>query len=99
MDATHPGQSAAAKGIRYGSSPRAALALASGARARALIHERTHASFEDVKAIAPAVLRHRIVLDYNARIEGRGTGDVIRDLLDEVPFQANATPRVLSAKS
>ena len=99
VDATHPGQSAAAKGIRYGSSPRAALALASGARARALIHERTHASFEDVKAIAPAVLRHRIVLDYNARIEGRGTGDVIRDLLDEVPFQANATPRVLSAKS
>ncbi len=99
VDSTHPGQSAAAKGIRYGSSPRAALALASGARARALIHERTHASFEDVKAIAPAVLRHRIVLDYNARIEGRGTGDVIRDLLDEVPFQANATPRVLSAKS
>lgn len=99
VDATHPGQSAAAKGIRYGSSPRAALALASGAKARALMQERTNASFEDVKAIAPAVLRHRIVLDYNARVEGRTTGDIIRDLLDEVPFQSAATPKVLVAKS
>jgi MoxR-like ATPase len=97
VDATHPGQSAASKGIRYGASPRAALALASGAKARALMQERTNASFEDVKAIAPAVLRHRIVLDYNARVEGRTTGDIIRDLLDEVPFQSTATPKVLVA--
>ncbi|MEI6178667.1 MAG: AAA family ATPase, partial [Verrucomicrobiota bacterium] len=99
VDATHPGQSAAAKGIRYGASPRAALALASGAKARALMHERTNTSFEDVKSIASAVLRHRIVLDYNARVEGRTTGDIIRDLLEEVPFQGGATPKVLSAKS
>jgi MoxR-like ATPase len=97
VDATHPGQSAATKGIRYGSSPRAALALASGSKARALMQERTHASFEDVKAIAPSVLRHRIVLDYNARVEGRTTGDIIRDLLEEVPFQGNATPKVLNS--
>ena len=99
VDATHPGQSAAAKGIRYGASPRAALALASGSKARALMQGRTNTSFEDVKAIAPAVLRHRIVLDYNARVEGRTTEDIIRDLLAEVPFQANATPKVLTAKS
>jgi MoxR-like ATPase len=99
VDATHPGQSTAAKGIRYGSSPRAALALASGAKARALMHGRTNASFEDVKSIAAAVLRHRIVLDYNARVEGRGAGDIIRDLLQEVPFQSNATPRVIAAEN
>jgi MoxR-like ATPase len=63
------------------------------------MQERTNTSFEDVKAIAPAVLRHRIVLDYNARVEGRTTEDIIRDLLEEVPFQANATPRVLTAKA
>ena len=97
VDATHPGQSAAARGIRYGASPRAALALASAAKARALMHERTHTSFEDVKAIAHAVFRHRIVLDYNARVEGRNTEDIIRELLDEVPFQATATPKVLVA--
>ncbi len=95
VDGSHPGQSAAARHIRYGASPRAALALAAGAKARALIHERTNASFEDVKAIAPAVMRHRIVLDYNARVEGHGTDDIVRSLLDEIPFQASATPRNL----
>ncbi len=98
VDATHTGQSAAAASIRYGASPRAALALASGAKARALLHGRVNASFEDVKAIATAVLRHRIVLDYNARIEGLTPHDLIIKLIEEVPFQDSATPRVLSAK-
>ena len=97
VDSTHPGQSSAARSIRFGASPRAALAMASGAKARALLHERTHASFEDVKAIAPAVLRHRIVPDYNARVEGRGTEDIIRELLEEIPFQSAATPKMLSS--
>lgn len=95
VDATHPGQSTAAYGIKYGSSPRAALSLASAAKARALINERTHASFEDVKFIAPAVLRHRIILDYNARVEGKTTSDTIIALLDEIPFQAKETPKTM----
>jgi MoxR-like ATPase len=61
------------------------------------MQERLNASFEDVKAIAPAVLRHRIVLDYNARVEGHTTNDIVRALLEEVPFQAAATPKVLVA--
>jgi len=96
VDSTHPGQSASAKNIRFGASPRAALALASGAKARALLNERTNASFEDVKAIAPAVLRHRIVLDYQAKIDGLGPDDIISKLLVETPFQANATPKTLT---
>lgn len=99
VDATHPGQSAAAKGIRYGASPRAALALASGAKAKALIHGRTNASFEDVKSIASAVLRHRIVLDYHARVDGRSPADIIRDLLAEIPFQSSPTPKVFTTPS
>ncbi len=95
VDATHPGQSAASRGIRYGASPRAALGLASAARARALMNERPHASFEDVKSVATAVLRHRIVLDYNARVEGLTTNDIVRALLEEVPFQDMATPKTL----
>ena len=97
VDASHPGQSTASHGIRYGASPRAALALASGAKARALMQERTNASFEDVKAIAPAVLRHRIVLDYHARVEGHTTHDILQALLAEVPLQATATPKNLQA--
>jgi MoxR-like ATPase len=99
VDGTHPGQSNAAKSIKYGASPRAALSLASAAKARALMNERTHASFEDVKFVAPAVLRHRIVLDYNARVEGLTTNSVVHDLIEEIPFQANATPRTLQAQT
>jgi len=95
VDATHPGQSTASAGIKYGSSPRAALSLASAAKARALMNERTHASFEDVKYVAPAVLRHRMILDYNARVEGKTTNDTITALLSEVPFQSKEAPRTM----
>ena len=95
VDGSHPGQSSSAKNIKYGASPRAALPLAASARARALMNERTHASFEDVKFVAPSVLRHRIILEYNARVEGLTTNDVVASLLDEVPFQASATPKTL----
>ena len=96
VDATHPGQSVAAKNIRYGASPRAALSLASAAKARALINGRVNASFEDVRFVAPAVLRHRIVLEYNARIEGLNTNDVVRAIIQEVPGQSSATPKVMT---
>jgi len=95
VDASHPGQSNAARGIRYGASPRAALSLASAAKARALMNERPHASFEDVRFVAPSVLRHRIVLEYNARVEGLTNNDIVRALIEEVPFQGGATPKTL----
>jgi len=107
-DATHPSQSntaqsinngrtPAAQAIKYGASPRSALSLASAAKARALINERPHASFEDVKFCAPAALRHRIVLDYNARVEGLTTNHLIEQLLEEVPFQTETIPSTMSA--
>jgi MoxR-like ATPase len=97
VDGTHPGQSNSGKNIKYGASPRAALSLAASARARALINERPHASFEDVKFVAPSVLRHRIILEYNARVEGLTSNDVIADLLEEIPFQGGATPKTLQS--
>ncbi len=99
VDATHPGQSSAARNIKFGSSPRAALSLAASARARALMNERTHASFEDVKFVAPSVLRHRIILEYNARVEGLTSNEVISSLLKEVPFQSGNTPGTLQQTS
>ncbi len=95
VDATHPGQSDSAGKIKFGASPRAALSLAAAAKARALMNERTHASFEDVKFIAPSVLRHRIILDYNARVEGLTSNEIISRLLEEIPFQAGKNPRTL----
>ena len=95
VDATHPGQSESAGKIKFGASPRAALSLAAAAKARALMNERTHASFEDVKFIAPSVLRHRIILDYNARVEGLTSNEIISLLIEEIPFQAGKNPRTL----
>ena len=69
--------------------------LAAAARACALMNERTHASFEDVRFVAPSVLRHRIILDYNARVEGLTSDEVISTLLEEVPFQAGKNPKTL----
>ncbi len=98
-DATHPGQCAAAASVKYGASPRAALSLAAAAKARALMHGRPNASFEDVQALAVPVLNHRIILDYAARLDGRTSADVVRAIVAEVPVQALATPRPLKQES
>ncbi len=92
VDASHPGQSKTAEGIKFGASPRAALSLASAAKSRALMQARPNASFEDVKAVAVPVLQHRIILDYNARIDGHTNRGIVEALLAEVPSQALETP-------
>ena len=84
VDATHQGRSTSAEGVKFGASPRAAIALAAASRARALLEGRLNASFEDVAAAAKPVLRHRLILDYSARLEGRTTDGVIEALLKEV---------------
>jgi MoxR-like ATPase len=98
VDSTHPGAAAASsEHVRYGASPRAALALASASRARALLNGRIHASFEDVRALALPVLGHRIHLDYSARVEGLTTRQLVESLLGEITDHADATPASLSA--
>ena len=84
VDATHQGRSTSAEGVKFGASPRAAIALAAASRARALLEGRLNASCEDVAAAAKPVLRHRLILDYSARLEGRTTDKVIEALLKEV---------------
>ncbi len=97
VHASHPGGSEAAAGVRYGASPRAALALAAAAKARGLRHGRPHASFEDVQAVAVPVLAHRILLDHAARLEGVTARSVVDRLLAEVPAQEKALPGSLTA--
>lgn len=95
VDATHGGQSKTAEGIKFGASPRAALSLASAAKARALMAGRINASFEDVKAVAVPVIQHRIILEYNARIDGKTNRQIVEELLAEVPTQDLRTPATL----
>jgi MoxR-like ATPase len=95
VNASHPGETKAAEGVRFGASPRAAQALAAGARAAALIEGRIHAGVEDVQALAVPVLMHRILLDYTARLSGRTSAHVVKLLLEEVPAQEKAVPKTL----
>ncbi|MGA9666016.1 MAG: MoxR family ATPase [Gallionella sp.] len=71
--------------LRWGASPRAAIAIERGARALAWLDGRDFISPEDVQAIAPNALRHRLLLDYTAQARGVTTQDCINELLQKVP--------------
>lgn len=72
--------------VAYGASPRGALALHRASRARAFLQGRTSILPEDIKAVAPATLRHRILLSYVAAAEGLRTDALISDLLRQIPY-------------
>ncbi|MCH7526483.1 MAG: MoxR family ATPase [Planctomycetes bacterium] len=70
--------------IQYGASPRATLALTVGSKASAFMAGRGYVTPQDVKTIAPDVLRHRIIVTYEAEAEEKTSEDVIRAVLDHV---------------
>jgi MoxR-like ATPase len=70
--------------IEYGASPRATIALTLAARAHAFLRHRGYVTPEDVKAIGPDVLRHRLVLSYEAEAEEVTTEDVVRKVFEAV---------------
>ena len=70
--------------VSFGASPRASIALALAARGAALLAGRAYVLPQDVKEIAPDVLRHRIVLSYEAEAENIDTDAVIQRLLAEL---------------
>jgi len=71
--------------IEYGASPRATIALAQASRAHAFLRGREFVSPDDVKAMAPDVLRHRVLLTYEAEAESVTSDQVIVRVLDAVP--------------
>ena len=71
--------------ISYGASPRASIALVTGARALAFLHGRDYALPDDVAELAPDVLRHRIVLSYEALADDISADLIITKVLDTVP--------------
>lgn len=71
--------------LRWGASPRAAIAMERGARALAWLDGRDYVSPEDVQAIAPDALRHRLLLDYTAQARGTTAQQCVDELLRVVP--------------
>jgi len=78
--------------VAYGASPRAAIAIAEAARGQALINSRPTVGFEDVKAVAPAVLNHRLILSYKARLDKIDSFAVIDQLLKSLDQTALQLP-------
>ncbi len=71
--------------IAYGASPRASIALAQTSRARAFLRHRDFVTPEDIQDLAPDVMRHRIVLTFDAEAEGLDSDAVVRHVLAAVP--------------
>ena len=98
--ATHPSVAEAPPLVKsyvaYGASPRAAIAIAEGSRAVALLAGRPTVGFADVQMIAPAVLNHRLILNYKARLDQVDTFAVVRDLLGKLDATGLNLPRDLS---
>jgi len=86
--ATHPESDMAPdvvqKYVRYGSSPRGAQALILGGKVMALLAGRCNVAFEDLRTIAPAALRHRILLNSDVQTEDVSTDDVIAEVVKVV---------------
>jgi MoxR-like ATPase len=74
----------AKKYIRYGSSPRGAQALVECGRVRALMEGRFHLSTTDVRNVAPAVLRHRIILNFDAHADGHNAETILKGILEDL---------------
>jgi MoxR-like ATPase len=76
--------------IRYGSSPRGAQALVECGRVLALMRGRFHLSIDDIKEIATSVLRHRVILNFDAHADGKTPDDIIATIIAGVRVQASA---------
>src|SRR5439155_10866591 len=73
--------------VSWGAGPRASQFLVLGAKTRAVLRGRFAPGIEDVKAVAPAVLRHRIVSNFTAEAEGVRPDRIIQELLQAVPSE------------
>jgi len=70
--------------INYGASPRASIGILLASKARALIRGRNHVSSEDIDEMAYPILRHRVILNFEAERKGMTTDDAIKHILDKV---------------
>lgn len=90
--ATHPASEVATKTskkyVRYGASPRAAQALISAAKVRALMHGRFNVAYSDINALAKSVLRHRIKPNFEAITEHINSDQIIEDIIRELSGEA-----------
>ncbi len=71
--------------VAWGAGPRASQHLVQAAKSRALLQGREYVSLEDVRAVAPPVIRHRLVTNFNAEADNVTTDDIVRRLIEIIP--------------
>jgi MoxR-like ATPase len=76
--------------IRYGSSPRGAQALVECGRVLAMMRGRYHLSVDDIREIATSVLRHRIILNFDAHADGKSADSILTSILSDTEVHASA---------
>ena len=77
--------------VTWGAGPRASQHLVMAAKARAALHGREHVSIDDVRAVSPPVIRHRIVTNFNAEADGITAHEIVRRLTEVIPTDPRAT--------
>jgi MoxR-like ATPase len=92
--ATHPksqtAPDAVRRYVRYGASPRGGQALVLGGKITALLGGRYNVAIDDMKTVAPAALRHRLLLNFEGLAEGIAPDEIVQDLLETVPAQVRS---------
>ena len=86
----HGGPGYIAEWVSWGAGPRAGQALILAAKAKAALAGRPSVTVDDIRSIARPVLRHRIVINYNAQSSGESSDSIINRLLDDVPVRKGA---------
>jgi MoxR-like ATPase len=87
--ATHPESDQAhemsKRYVRFGASPRGTQALILGAKVHALVHDRVHVSTEDIRAVALAALRHRLLLNFEAEADRVDSDTILTRIIEQLP--------------
>jgi MoxR-like ATPase len=100
--ASHPAAASAPDAVRmyvkYGCSPRGAIAIGAVARALALLRGKPNVGFDEVRRVAGPALAHRLVLDYAAKLEGWDARRVVAALVESVPDVERGLPQTLAAR-
>jgi MoxR-like ATPase len=100
--ASHPASAEAPDAVRtfvkYGCSPRAAIAIGAASRGLALLRGKPHVGFDDVRRVAAAAMAHRLVLDYSARLDAWDGRRVVAVLLEAIPQIERGLPQTLDTR-
>jgi MoxR-like ATPase len=86
----HGGPSYVANWVSWGAGPRAGQSLVLAAKARAALAGRPSVGVDDIRAVALPVLRHRVVINYNAQAAGESSDSIVERLLNDVPVRKGA---------